>query len=287
MGKPTKIALVLLLLVLIGSLIRTVTREREPAYRGESLSYWLQEYNRAQSSATFAPIDEAIQAMGTNALPHLLSDLAHRDSSFSRQLARWYARHRWFNLPFYGEDRFMAPAMMALRALGPEANPILPGLQNLMERNDALEQTARVFFFVGPTAIPTLERVCHNSNRAVRIQAAITIVEIKESRLGYLGWAFSWQKSPINGKPLLHLGWGYTPNTQEQAVRQLVEGLQNPDPAIRLANIEALQSIGAPTAKSAWAGLLDLGGADPQVIKAAQEALRQVDPQATPTAGAK
>jgi len=287
MTKRAKIALTVLLVAIIALSIRIVTREREPAYCGESLSYWLQEYNRAQNTATFAPIDEAIHAMGTNALPHLLSVLAHRDSSIGLQLARWYSRHRWLNLPFYGEDRFVAPAMMALKTLGPEANPILPGLQTLMEKNDNLEQTAQALFFIGPTAIPTLERICRNTNQAVRIQAAITIVEIKESRLGYLGWAFSWQKSPINGKPLLHLGWGYTLNTQEQAVRQLVEGLQNSDPAIRLANIEALQSIGAPTAKRAWAGLLDLGSADPQVIRAAQEALRQVDPQAAATAGVK
>jgi len=115
MGKRVQIALgaLLILLTVTSAVLAFASLHRaEPVCRGNTLSYWLQQYNEVQDIRKLGPADDAIRAIGTNALPHLLADLGGRESTSARMLASWSARRRWIRLPFYGEDHYRAPARL-------------------------------------------------------------------------------------------------------------------------------------------------------------------------------
>lgn len=239
MRKRAKIAFAVLLFAILAGTIVAILHRPEPVYRGQTLSYWLQQYNELGDVVRVGPADDAIRAFGTNSLPYLLSDLQRSESATERMISRFCSRHPWYKLPFYCEDHYSGPALMAFKTLRSEASPILPELANLLENNRTTEKAAQAFFLVGPASIPTLEEVCRHTNVAIRVQAAVLIAVIESNEIGY---SYGWHNSPVNGKPVLLWGWGYGARA-ERTISRLAEGLHSRDPAIQLANLDALRSI--------------------------------------------
>jgi HEAT repeat protein len=193
-------------------------------------------------------------------------------------LATWSMRHLWIRMPFYGEDHYRAPALLALKALGPAATPISPGLKELLNSPKSMDTAAMAFSMIGPAVFPALEEACRTTNVTVRVEAAILIARMKTPP--GIAYGYSYHKSPINGRPVLNVGWAVVFNTEEQTLQRVAAELQNPDPAIRLANLDALRTVAGPPSKSASSILVRLlvdGNAN--VVKAAQEALKQADAQ--------
>lgn len=280
MGKRGKTALTGLLLAFAAVAGLAIFHRPEPQYQGRRLSDWLQQYNQIQDLSQFSPIDEAIRAIGTNAVPRLLSDIQRGASPSNSQkfVARWCPRWVWLRSLVFGEDTRSAPALMAFRALGSEAKPALPGLKKLLEDSQTMDMAAQGFFFIGPGSIPTLEDACRCTNIMVRVKAALMVAKLKSSLRNMFG--YSWHKSPLTGGPLLSVGDASSIEGEQEMIDALAEGLQNPDPAIRRANAEAVL---APVASSTLVGLMDRANA--QVRTAAREVLRQMDNQRAVTAG--
>jgi hypothetical protein len=117
---------VLLLAAFAGALWALIV-PREPVYHGKALSGWLMDYNRAGTNAESAPASKAIRAIGTNALPFLLSHLSAEDPSrLAKVFFRFVKKVPGLKAPFYGENRFYGPSLVALKVLGKEATPLLP-----------------------------------------------------------------------------------------------------------------------------------------------------------------
>ena len=167
---------------------------------------------------------------------------------------------------------------MALRALGPEAKPILPELTRLLQDSRTMDAAAKGFFFIGPASIPALEAAGHCSNITVRVETALMVAKLKSSLRNAFG--YSLHKSPLTGRPVLSVGYASSIGGEQEMVDALAEGLNNPDPAIRRANAEAVL---APVASSALIGLMDRANA--QVRTAAREVLRQMDNHGAVTTG--
>ena len=88
---------------------------------------------------------------------------------------------------------------------------------------------------IGPTSIPTLAKVCQNTNENVRMDAALMIAILKVSPPPYFdGW--DWQKAPVNGQPIFSIGYAVS----SDLIRKLVELLEDPDAAVRRASADAL-----------------------------------------------
>lgn len=242
MGKRLQVALVVLLIAIVAGVGLAIFHHPEPDYRGHTLSYWLQQYNEVQDVRRFRQPDEAIRAIGTNALPHILSDLGRTDSELVRMVSRSASRHHWIKLPIYGENHYWAPALMALKALGSEATPVLPGLQKLLQDGRTTDDAAMGFFLIGPAAIPALEEACSNTNLAVRIKAATVIAKIKTR--ANVGVGYGWHKSPLNGKPVLYVGWAVLALPSEKvATPALIGLLANTNRDVARAAGEALKEV--------------------------------------------
>ena len=105
-----KLAVGLLFLALIGMLVWRGFSVREPSYQGRSMSVWLEDYNRAGAVDKTGPVDEAIRAMGTNTLPHLLAHLKRKDSPLKRRLFLLAEKHHLAFFPPPRRTPFLSPA---------------------------------------------------------------------------------------------------------------------------------------------------------------------------------
>lgn len=132
----------------------------EPHYKGAALSVWLKGYAPWTGDA-WMHTDEAIQAMGTNALPHLLARL---------QLPPTAARKFLLGSPFANEDEQFR-ALRACEALGPLALPLLPVLTNyFIGRSDGTAASA--LRKIGPEGVHVLIHGLSHQKESVRLAAA-------------------------------------------------------------------------------------------------------------------
>src|SRR5262249_24597645 len=187
----------------------------------------------------FGSADTAIRAIGTNALPYLVSHLREHDSAIQSKLTHWLSKQHVVKIPFYGENRFYAPSLMALKALGDEAKPFTPELAKLFENTETITGGEHAFIMIGAAGVPALEAACHNTNQLIRIEAALLIAKMKASPNGFPYWGYGCRTCPLNGKPLLFVGWAMTMDDLATA-NAIIAGLENPDEAVRKANIDLL-----------------------------------------------
>ena len=131
----------------------------EPHYKGVALGVWLRGYDPWTGDA-WMRADEAVQAIGTNALPHLLTRL---------QLQPTTARKFLLGSPFANEiEQFRA--LRACEALGPLALPLLPVLTNyFISRSDGMAASA--LRKVGSEGIHVLIQGLSHEKESVRLAA--------------------------------------------------------------------------------------------------------------------
>jgi hypothetical protein len=234
MRKRKGIVLAMVGLALVGWSSWEALRTREPQYQGKRLSAWLEEYNRAGELAKTGPVSDAIRAMGTNCLPFLLANLKHVQSPLKEEFFEIVQKQHLVKLPFGGVDRYRPASVLALGALGSNAAPLLPELLQMAEAPATTAWGTMAMLAIGPAAIPTLEKVCENTNEFIRTEAALMIAMLKVKPEERMAWG--WDKTSTHGKPVVRVGYGIPKGT----LLELVSMLQSPEGAIRRASVDAL-----------------------------------------------
>lgn len=113
----------------------------EPRYRDASLSFWMAALDRP---ADHAAAVEALDAIGVEAIPTLLSYLGQADSQFGRKLSELAGRVGIFKRPAgpeYSATSRRKQAVFAFERLGPRARIAIPSLLRLTESHDSALQT--------------------------------------------------------------------------------------------------------------------------------------------------
>jgi hypothetical protein len=279
-SKRRSILLAFLILALLFISAWFLFARREPVYHGRKLSQWLDDYNRAGSIDKAGPVSEAIRAMGTNTLPFLLANIKHQDSPLKFKFFALAAKERWLKLPLYGEDRYRWTSIMALSALGSNAAPIFPELLKIALQTNTFWLGMYSLLGIGPSAIPTLAMACRSTNADVRAYAVLMMCLMKTTGPPHFSWGY--QNAPVNGKPMLTLGWAVS----DREIREMVNLLGDSDPAVHMASAEAIAKYNGPVYvavdKSAIPPLTQLlkNDPDPDVRRAAGETLKKIDPVA-------
>lgn len=143
-------------------------REPEPTYNGRRLSEWLQMSRLGPSQA--AESREAVQHIGTNAIPLLLRQISYETGGFRSLI------ERHLPCPVYGPRlasirKFLTAdaskagdAVMGFYYLGPVARPAIPELTRLALRSehDRYKYPAALCC-IGPDAIPALLTISTNT----------------------------------------------------------------------------------------------------------------------------
>jgi hypothetical protein len=191
MTKRNRIATVVVLVAVMGLVLWRTAGPEEPAYEGKKLTSWL-DHHVASSSATppygspgWKKADEALRAIGTNAIPTLLQMLRAKDPPpFLRTLMTMAGRlgfsvfNRRYAMPQHDEAEY------AFQILGTNGVSAVPGLIRIYEENisaSSQRNTALALGSIGRAAqpaLPALIRRFTHTNPDVRFYAVSAVAEI-------------------------------------------------------------------------------------------------------------
>ncbi len=162
----------------------------EPTYQGKTLSHWLRESPQSPHNAD-SPIraQEALNHLGTNAIPLLLKWLRTHDPTIKKKLVNLGLRLGVItsekltreSYPFKSESYYHGMAANGLRLLGPKALPALPELVALMNRGDSSgDSAAYALAGIGAEAVPPLIALLDDPDERVRYTVVSALGEIRK-----------------------------------------------------------------------------------------------------------
>lgn len=151
----------------------------EPKYHGRYLNEWLRLYVRYvsyQNAAEFAEAKDALQAIGTNALPHYLKWLGHEprmwQSTVRNCLPSWIEKRKVVGDLLGDESNRQANyALWGIYSLGTNAICAIPTLDLMMKDRTkpvSAELAMRTLRFLGEPAIPAFQSALDNTNAPYR-----------------------------------------------------------------------------------------------------------------------
>jgi hypothetical protein len=181
--KMTRKKLIALALGLaaVAALLAFNLRDREPVYRGHELSYWIARYNPPAVTPSQEEAYNAINQIGTNAIPSLLHWVAYRPSSFRVKIdpLLYKLPNKFFpNFITRAEER-ADHASDAFRVLGQRATNAIPALLLLATNSTDREITRRCSWalgYTGASALPALLSISTNSHIPGRCHTIDAIV---------------------------------------------------------------------------------------------------------------
>ncbi len=321
MGKRVQIALaVLLFLGLFGFTAWQVVRPREPVYQGRRLSAWLE---RFRPDGDTPDVDEAVRAVGTNAIPLLLQNLQAKDSRLRLMLSV-------LGLEYTPAKIHHMRAEKGFSALGADASNAVPNIIEVYEQNtspSARQAAANALVEIGPAAkqaIPPLIKSAASTNSDVRAFALYTLgrmafesesvdpVLIKalldpdrevryQAAFGLSSLAFmggnakpavpalieALQDSYMGTRCGAAQALGHIHSDPGIVVPALIKSLHDPDANVRAHAVNALGEFGT-NGRPAVVSLVELlSETNRDASNAATNALKQIDPEAAVRTGVK
>ena len=174
--KKRAILLVLFTLALMAAVVGVVLNTSdEPRHQGRELSEWLRDLLDTPDDPR---VLAAVQAIGTNAVPHLLLGFSYSYSSGREQF--FNAANRWarrFRLTEPIRDPAQARyngALAGFKALGSTGSNAIPYLSKLLGGTNG-SGAARAMSYIGPSALPALVEAVGNSSPGVRYHGLIGV----------------------------------------------------------------------------------------------------------------
>jgi len=195
-GKPFRrrrrlvLVAVFLLTLSLGASLVSVWRDRQPVYGGRPLTEWAADLT-ASAPERSAAAREAVRVLGPRAVPTLIRLVRQPDPVLARPLLKVAARcspaahetlSRWLRLGPHREAR--SQAMLALRHLGPVAEPAVPTLARIVNRPpDELRvqdwmQATYALGRMGPAAVAPLLDAFTNAPAGLRAHPLLALAEV-------------------------------------------------------------------------------------------------------------
>jgi len=136
-------------------------RFAEPQYRGRSLSQWLLDWDTnlrfpddvpPRSGFTDEQIDAALDAIGTNAFPHLMNWLTAQDSPLKERANGLLNKQCWIQFRFASASKRQCLAERGFQYFAKDARSLQPALIELTKKRNREVRLAayEAFFFTRP-----------------------------------------------------------------------------------------------------------------------------------------
>ena len=151
--------------------------DQEPSYHGRLLSEWLADVHASAGVDVVGapnPPEEAIRAMGTNAIPTLLKWISYEPSPSERSSETAGEVPRWRRHTLSTKD-LADSTPSAFRILGAQARAAIPELTRLARTSsepEGAERCAVSLAAIGPEAIPSLVALATNGPASTRYAGA-------------------------------------------------------------------------------------------------------------------
>jgi HEAT repeat protein len=303
--EPRKRQRLLLGTILIGAIVigcvLFFSGNSEPTYNGRPLSEWVviaarmspSPYTQSEKEAA----TEAIQAIGTNALPHLVEWLGYEPKGLRRVLFLNFRKvpNRFQTNPavYYVAYR---PVIRVLGAeesfsiLGPSAAPAIPALTQMLRStnssNGTRQRALSALAFIGPDAFPTVLGVVSNISQLSDLSITMgPLTRLKrhefDKMLPALLPHLQSTNLPLALQVINYLGnmW----SDSELVVPAYTRCLEDPRWEIRAAAASSLRPLGWSRAQAALPALVKaLGDTNATVRSNAAAAIRMINPGALP-----
>jgi HEAT repeats len=257
MGKKRRILLAALLVVLLSGFGWWLLRPSEPSYKGKPLSEWLEEAEGTNSMEA----EDALQHIGTNAIPSLLRMLQANDSPFKLKCIALLGRQNLINIEISNAKDKNLEASVGFKSLGSNAAGATSELVEIFKAPvSGFSQiiTADVIGDIGPTAtnaIPSLVQGLKAKNAMVRRESALALGRIH--------------------------------GNAAEVVPEMVKLLHDPEPFVRQCAAIVLGEFGTNGTAAVPTLVAKLEDPSEYVRDAATNALKQIDPAAAAKAGIK
>ena len=247
-------------LVMAGVAIWLFVSQREPAYLGRPISYWVEPWQHHNMESK-ARVDAAFASMDDRAVEWLVHKLSWKPSSFRASMNKALRR---FDIVWSDEPDRREIAAMALGAMGDRARSAIPSLENL--RTNAVQPraaaakhscSAALILIHGEPIPAAVERMLKDSDPAGFGDMALT--------LAFLGPA------AIQAVPRMSAALDATNSSSIRANAAMALGSIRADPATCVpALAAALATLDQPLQEQVLSTLSAFGeqarGASPQVV---------------------
>jgi HEAT repeats len=272
--------------LLAARLIITTLALREPVYEGRRLSVWLADLDTDKPQATRRRAAAAVRHIGTNAVPVLLEDLGARSSPMQTAVVGWVRRHPWIKLRVATSAERRSRAYLACRVLAPLAQPIIPGLIQLLKEDETAPTAGNVLLLFGADAVGPLTRALTSRNLHIRYAAA--------SLLGAFGSGAAPAVSALvrvlddqdyRVRVVAALSLDEIHAAPDAVVPALIARLSDPNAIVRRTSAEVLGRFGPEAATAIPALLRETHDSEESVRRAAVGALKQIEPGLPPVTG--
>jgi HEAT repeat protein len=148
--------------------------QREPSHDGRSLSQWLEDFDFGAAHRC-AEAAEAMDEIGTNAIPRLLSLMNARDTPLDRAMEEITESHPSVVLDWDTAFDAHWRALRGFEALGARAATAIPALEGRLNDGDNPQFIAFALAHIGIESLPALQRAATNHNHRVRSSAVAAL----------------------------------------------------------------------------------------------------------------
>jgi hypothetical protein len=289
----TRWALITMLALMVGVVVFALVRPTasEPVYRGTPLKEWLVGFDYGYQTTNYSAAQEAIRAMGTNALPFLVHYPRLKDPPFNNQWVRLKARLHWLRKSGEYALFWHRRAAIACGELGEAAAPALPAMREAMNEHQAASQVGNALSRMLPKSAPTLTNILATGNVMARCRAADALMtaysqpEIEEmARTALINALQDPDPGPRMSAAVAFQFWN---KRLDLVVPALTRALSDPHASVRGNAASALGQMGE-AAQSAVPELLKLlQDTNNYPRKRSMEVLRKIDPEAAAKAAGK
>lgn len=253
----------------------------EPFHGDKTLRQWLEVRSSGNIRDLTDDAQAAIRAMGTNALPSLVSMVSKRDSILRLELRAWAGKNpnlrKWIRIS--NGERLRGAA--GLEALGPMAAPAIPELIPLLGDEQTAYPAALALGAIGEIAVPELVQCLTNANTRLRVSAvqAINFMHGAEEAIPSLLTCLTDPEPDV--RFIAAIALGDMRKHPETVVPHLIVLLDDAESSVRQAGIIALGLYGS--AAEAATEKLAMIQNDPsrEVQQAAKTALERIRPKQT------
>ena len=169
---------VLVPLAAITALVLWVSSFSEPEYKGVKLSVWHERYNNeVDAEPQRKEAAEAIQQIGSNAVPTLIKWLGASDSKLKLKLRELTEKQSIINFKVTPAIEYHKRALTSFELLGQRAKSAIPELEKLLYHSESTQDAAIILSWFDADAIPVFARALTTTNGTVKGKVAFAMYE--------------------------------------------------------------------------------------------------------------
>ena len=268
-GIVQRVVAILALAVLALAAVQLLVKD-DPSFGGHRLSYWLRQSIASHRSPFGLRLTQdaanAVRALGTNAIPPLLTRMRSPYSAGGRRAAalEWLGAHRLAELSTFLWPKSYQPinGVLGFEALRSRGAPAIPALVQMLSNPEDRAFAEKALVAIGPEGMEALRQVLRtNSNQVLRanvlLSLPITPVLSRDNSLAQLvATPLIEDLDPMVRTSAAQVLGAFT-NLPDVAIPALARAVSDKDGAVRSAAADALLRF--PAAR--------LPGAVPAVIR--------------------